>query len=308
LSVNHSIPDALAFAIETPVGTVVHTGDYKFDPTPVEGKTTDAEALRALGDRGVLALLSDCVRVEQPGWTPSERVVHESITSVLREAPGRVIITTFASNVGRLRDATRSADQLGRKVAVVGRSMEQNLRVARTLGHFNVPEDAVVDLRRAQQLPAHQQVLFTTGSQGEPTSVLSRMATGEHREVRIEAEDTVIFSASPVPGNEESVARAIDNLYRRGARVIYQAINPNVHVSGHASREELKYMIQLLRPKYCIPLHGERRMLHLYADLAMEEGVSRDNVLILEVWSSLESTPASMERCHPGRCWWTGSR
>jgi ribonuclease J len=291
VGVNHSIPDAVAFAIQTPLGVVFHTGDFKFDPTPVEGKTTDIEALRALGDQGVLALLSDCVRVEQPGWTPSERQVYDSLQKILADSPGRVIITTFASNIGRLRDVTRSAYHLGRRTAVAGRSMDENLRVARTLGHFSVPEDAVIELRQAQSLPQNKLALLTTGSQGEPTSVLSRMAMGEHPHVKILPEDTVVFSASPVPGNEESVARSIDNLYRRGARVIYQAINPHVHVSGHASREELKYMVRLLRPRYCIPVHGEHRMLHLYADLAEEEGVAADNVFITEIGDVVEFGP-----------------
>ncbi len=288
ICVNHSIPDALAFAIHTPVGTVVHTGDFKFDPTPVEGKTTDVEALRALGDEGVLLLLSDCVRVEQPGWTPSERLVYDSLTKIIADAPGRVIITTFASNIGRLRDVTRSAYTLGRRTAVAGRSMDENLRVATNLGFFNVPEEALIELRQAQTLPPNKVVLLTTGSQGEPTSVLSRMAAGEHPLVKVHPKDTVVFSASPVPGNEESVARSIDNLYRRGAKVIYQAINPNVHVSGHASREELKYMVRLLRPRYCMPLHGEHRMLHLYAELAQEEGVPRENIFITEIGDVVE--------------------
>src|SRR5581483_12013598 len=199
VGVNHSIPDALAFAIHTPYGIVVHTGDFKFDPTPVEGKTTDVEALRALGDEGVLLLLSDCVRVEQGGWTPSERLVYDTLNKILAEAPGRVIITSFASNIGRLRDVASSAHKLGRRTAVAGRSMDENLRVARSLGYFNVPDDAVVELRQAQSLPPHKVALLTTGSQGEPTSVLSRMAAGEHPHVKILPEDTVVFSASPVP-------------------------------------------------------------------------------------------------------------
>lgn len=296
VGVNHSIPDAMAFAIQTPVGTVFHTGDFKFDPTPVEGKTTDVEALRALGDKGVLALLSDCVRVEQPGWTPSERVVYDSLNAIMSESTGRVIVTTFASNIGRLRDVTRSAHALGRRTAVAGRSMDQNLGVATNLGFFNVPADAMVELRQAQNIPAGKLVLLTTGSQGEPTSVLSRMAMGEHPHVKILAEDTVVYSASPVPGNEESVARSIDNLYRRGARVIYQAINPHIHVSGHASREELKYMVRLLRPKYCIPVHGEHRMLHLYSQLAQEEGIPRENVFITEIGDVVEFGPERAER------------
>src|SRR5919205_1037088 len=252
VAVNHSIPDAVGLILRTPAGTLFHTGDFKFDPTPVEGKTTDHEQLRTLGDEGVLVLLSDCVRVEQAGWTASEWGV-------------------------------RSAHKLGRKTAVVGRSMEENLRVARELGFMNVPEGSLVDIREVNDLPANKVVLLSTGSQGEPTSVLSRIARGDHPLVKIQPDDTVIFSASPVPGNEESVARAIDNLFRRGARVIYQMIDPRVHVSGHASREELKHLLGLVRPRYLVPLHGEHRMLWLFRELAVECGVPRENVFLTEI-------------------------
>jgi ribonuclease J len=269
--------------VRTPAGTIFHTGDFKFDPTPVEGKTTDHDLLRALGDEGVLALLSDCVRVEQAGWTASEWGVREALEQLIANAPGRVLVTTFASNIGRLREVVRSADKLGRKTAVVGRSMEENLRVARELGFMNVPEGSVVDIREVNELPANKVVLLSTGSQGEPTSVLSRIARGDHPLVRIQPEDTVIFSASPVPGNEESVARAIDNLFRRGARVIYQMIDPRVHVSGHASREELKHLLGLVRPRFLVPLHGEHRMLWLFRQLAVDSGMPASNVFLTEV-------------------------
>ncbi len=283
IAVNHSIPDAVGLIVRTPVGTIFHTGDFKFDPTPVDGKTTDNERLRELGGEGVLVLLSDCVRVEQPGWTPSETGVRDALEQLIASAPGRVLVTTFASNIGRLREVVRSAHRLGRKTAVIGRSMEENLRVSRDLGFMNVPEGSLVGAREANDLPANKLVLLSTGSQGEPTSVLSRMARGDHPLVKIQPGDTVIFSASPVPGNEESVARAIDNLYRRGARVIYQAIDPRVHVSGHASREELKHLLSLLRPQYLIPLHGEHRMLWLFRELAADSGLSRDHVFVTEI-------------------------
>lgn len=288
IPVNHSVPHSLAFALRTPVGLFVHTGDFKFDPSPIDGSTTDAEIFRALGDEGVVALLSDCVRVEQPGWTPSERVVSEALDQIIATAPGRVVVTTFASNIGRLREVMRLAHRRGRRSAVAGRSMEQNLRVARELGYLDVPESALVDLRAAQHLPPREVVLLTTGSQGEPTSVLSRMGAGEYQPVKILPEDTVVFSATAVPGNEETVARSIDNLYRRGARVIYRAINNNVHVSGHASREELKYMLELVRPRYCIPLHGEFRMLVLYRELAAEVGIPPDSVFLVEIGQAIE--------------------
>jgi ribonuclease J len=283
VAVNHSIPDAVGLIIRTEAGTLFHTGDFKFDPTPVEGRTTDNERLRQLGEEGVLALLSDCVRVEQAGWTASEAGVRQALEELIDAAPGRVMVTTFASNIGRLREVVRSAHKLGRKTAVVGRSMEENLRVARELGFMNIPDGSLVDLRETNDMPPDKVVLLSTGSQGEPTSVLSRIARGDHPLVKIQPNDTVIFSASPVPGNEESVARAIDNLFRRGARVVYQMIDPRVHVSGHASREELKHLLDLVRPRYLVPLHGEHRMLWLFRELAVEVGIPRQNVFITEI-------------------------
>jgi len=283
IAVNHSIPDAVGLVIRTPGGTVFHTGDFKFDPTPTEGRTTDNERLRRLGDEGVLVLLSDCVRVEQGGWTASEAGVRDALEQLIATAPGRVLVTTFASNIGRLREVVRSAHKLGRIAAVVGRSMEENLRVARELGFLDIPEGSLVELRETNDMPPEKVVLLSTGSQGEPTSVLSRIARGDHPLVKIQANDTVIFSASPVPGNEESVARSIDNLFRRGARVIYQMIDPRVHVSGHASREELKHLLDLVRPRYLVPLHGEHRMLWLFRELAVETGMRRENVFLTEI-------------------------
>jgi ribonuclease J len=283
VAVNHSIPDAVGLVIRTPAGVLFHTGDFKFDPTPVQGRTTDNERLRQLGDEGVLVLLSDCVRVEQPGWTASEAGVREALEQLIGAAPGRVLVTTFASNIGRLCEVVRSAHKLGRKTGVVGRSMEENLRVARELGFLQIPDGSLVELRELNDLPPEKIVLLSTGSQGEPTSVMSRIARGDHPLVKIQANDTVIFSASPVPGNEESVARSIDNLFRRGARVIYQMIDPRVHVSGHASREELRHLLDLVRPRYLIPLHGEHRMLWLLRELAVESGIPRQNVFLTEI-------------------------
>ena len=283
VAVNHSIPDAVGLVIRTPAGVLFHTGDFKFDPTPVQGRTTDNARLRQLGDEGVLVLLSDCVRVEQPGWTASEAGVREALEQLIGAAPGRVLVTTFASNIGRLCEVVRSAHKLGRKTGVVGRSMEENLRVARELGFLQIPDGSLVELRELNDLPPEKIVLLSTGSQGEPTSVMSRIARGDHPLVKIQANDTVIFSASPVPGNEESVARSIDNLFRRGARVIYQMIDPRVHVSGHASREELRHLLDLVRPRYLIPLHGEHRMLWLLRELAVESGIPRQNVFLTEI-------------------------
>ena len=299
IGVNHSIPDAVGLVIRTPIGTVFHTGDFKFDPTPIEGRTTDNERLRNLGDEGVLVLLSDCVRVEQAGWTASEAGVRQALEELIEAAPGRVLVTTFASNIGRLREVVKSAHKVGRKTAVVGRSMEENLRVARELGFMNIPEGSLVELRATNDLAPEKVVLLSTGSQGEPTSVLSRIARGDHPLVKIQPNDTVIFSASPVPGNEESVARAIDNLFRRGARVIYQMIDPRVHVSGHASREELKHLLDLVRPRYLVPLHGEHRMLWLFRELAVESGMPRENVFVTEIGDVVAFTESEASREEP---------
>ena len=299
VAVNHSIPDAVGLVIRTPVGVLFHTGDFKFDPTPVQGRTTDNERLRQLGDEGVLVLLSDCVRVEQPGWTASEAGVREALEQLIGAAPGRVLVTTFASNIGRLCEVVRSAHKLGRKTGVVGRSMEENLRVARELGFLQIPDGSLVDLRELNDLPPEKIVLLSTGSQGEPTSVMSRIARGDHPLVKIQANDTVIFSASPVPGNEESVARAIDNLFRRGARVIYQMIDPRVHVSGHASREELRHLLDLVRPRYLVPLHGEHRMLWLLRELAVECGIPRQNVFVTEIGDVVAFSAEGAQREEP---------
>jgi ribonuclease J len=291
VDVNHSVPGAVGFAIDTPMGTIFHTGDFKFDPSPPDGHTTDRDFLRRLGDKGVLALFSDCVRVEQPGWTPSESIVNDSLARIIEAAPARVIITTFASNLDRLRRVALAANRLGRKVGVAGRSMEDNLRTASDLGYLDVPENVWVTLRELPSYRPDQIVLLTTGSQGEPSSVLSRMAMGEHQFVKVQADDTVVYSASAVPGNEETVSKSIDNLYRRGAKVVYQALDHGIHVSGHASREELKEMVRLLRPKYCVPIHGEYRMLMLYRDLAIEEGVAPENVIVADIGQVIEFTP-----------------
>ena len=288
--VNHSVPGSVGFAIRTPVGTIFHTGDYKFDRQPVDGVATDETALRRLGDEGILGLFSDCVRVENTGWTGSETIVGSNLEQIIAEASGRVIITMFASNLARLRQVILISGRLGRKVAVAGRSMDQNLKVAADIGYLDVPEGTLVDLRESQNLPGNQLVLLTTGSQGEPSSVLSRMAVGDHPHVKIKAEDTVVFSAGPIPGNEETVARSIDNLYRRGAKVLYRAIREGIHVSGHASQDELRHMLALVRPRYCIPIHGEYRMLVLYKELAEAAGIPADQIVISDIGEVIEFT------------------
>lgn len=280
--VTHSIPDAVGFAIHTRAGTIVFTGDFKFDQTPVSGPPPDFATLAAIGERGVLALLSDCTRIEKAGYTPSERVIQRAFDDIIRDLPGRVIITTFASNIIRVQQAIEVAHRHGRKVALVGRSMENNCAIASELGFLQFPEDTVYRLDDVRRFPLNQVMLVTTGSQGEPSSVLSRIASGDHRQIRVMPGDTVILSATPIPGNEETVARTIDNLMRLGADVIYEPL-AEVHVSGHGSREEIKLMLNLLRPRYCMPVHGEYRHLVLYRRLCQEVGIPPENVVLAEI-------------------------
>ncbi|MHB1414630.1 MAG: ribonuclease J [Chloroflexota bacterium] len=291
--VSHSVPDAAGLIIHTPAGVAVYTGDFKLDPTPVDNQPTDLPRLREVGDAGALVLMSDCVRAEQPGRTPSERLVGETLDRIVGEASGRVIITTFASNITRLAQTIRIAAEHKRKVAVVGRSMWQNLGVARDLGYLDIPPDALVDLPTAQHLPPEQLILLTTGSQGEPASVLARIAAGEHPQIAIKPSDTVVMAANPVPGNEETVAHTIDNLFRRGAKVIYGALEEGVHVSGHASRDELRELLRIVRPRYCVPMHGEYRHMILYQDLAISEGIPAERVVLPEIGDVLAFTESA---------------
>jgi ribonuclease J len=287
IPVTHSIPDGVAVAIHTPLGTILHTGDYKFDPTPVDGRPTDSGKLAELGHDGILALLSDCVRVESQGWTPSERVVGDSFGRVMEQAQGRVIITTFASNISRVQQAIATGHRHGRVAAVVGRSMENNSSVASDLGYFAVPEGSLRSIDEVNSLPFHRALFVTTGSQGEPNSVLSRIANGDHRQLSLESGDTVIFSATPVPGNEEAVSRTINKLFKQGATVVYGR-HETVHVSGHASTDELKLMINLTKPRYVVPLHGDYRHMALYGRIAQEAGIPRENILIPDLGTVIE--------------------
>lgn len=279
--VAHSIPDGVGFALHTPVGIVVHTGDFKLDQTPVDGRPTDVAKLAELGHRGVLLLLCDCTRVESPGYTPSERTLYDTFDTLFANASGRLIFTTFASNISRIQQILDTAYRFGRQVAVVGRSMENNVAVARELGYLEVPDRILVRPDDLSKLPSKQAVFITTGSQGEPTSVLSRIASNDHRLIRLQPGDTVVLSGTPVPGNELAVDRTINNLVRRGAEVIHSALMP-VHVSGHASQEELKLVLNLVRPRYLIPVHGEpRHQVHLRR-IAQEVGLPAERVFILE--------------------------
>jgi ribonuclease J len=285
--IGHSIPDAMGIALRTPVGVVVHTGDFKFDHTPVDGKLSDFHTLARLGEEGVICLLSDSTRAENPGYTPSERTVGEAFREIMEPLDGRVIVATFASNIARVQQVLDAARTFDRKVAVVGRSMEQNFRIASDLGYLEYPSSMVVPKDRIGEIPNGQLVIATTGAQGEPMAGLARMANRDHRFVEIQPGDTVIVSASPIPGNEEYVARTIDNLFKVGANVYYHTIK-RAHVSGHASQEELKLMLGLTKPRYFIPMHGEFRMLVQHGRLAIETGVAPENVFILENGQPIE--------------------
>jgi ribonuclease J len=283
IPVTHSIPGAMAVSIKTAVGRLIHTGDFKFDETPPLGPKTDEARLRQMGDEGTLALFSDAVRVERPGRTPSEATVTATLDRIIGAAPGRVIVTSFASNILRLDQAIQVGARHGRKVAVVGRSMEQSVQVAMDLGYIKPPRGVLLPIDQVTRLPKNQILILTTGSQGEASAALARMASGDHPKMRIMEGDTVILSATPVPGNEETVAQTIDNLFRRGAHVIYSAIEPSIHVSGHSYRDELRQMVDLVRPQFVVPIHGEYRHLSLYKDLvAIPAGIPPRNVLIAE--------------------------
>lgn len=285
--VSHSIPDAMGIALRTPVGTVVTTGDFKFDQTPVDGRAPDFGILARLGLEGVVCLLSDSTRAESPGYTPSERTVGEAFREIMEPLDGRVIVATFASNIARVQQVLDAAATFDRRTAVIGRSMEQNFRVASDLGYLTYGPDAIVAKDRLSEVPAGKLVICTTGAQGEPMAGLARMANRDHRFVEIQPGDSVIVSASPIPGNEESVSRTIDNLFKAGANVFYHTIK-RAHVSGHASQEELKLMLGLTKPRHFIPIHGEFRMQVQHGRLAIESGVEPENVFIIENGQPIE--------------------
>ena len=292
IRVNHSIPDALGVYFRTPVGVVVHTGDFKIDQTPVDGKMIDIHKFAELGDQGVLVLLSDSTNAERAGYTLSERTVSEALDEKFHAAKGRIILTTFASNVSRLQQAINAGCKYGRKVAVLGRSMVIVVAMATELGYLTVPEGILIDIEEINRYPGSQILILTTGSQGEPMAALSRLANGSHRRVELNSGDTVILSASPIPGNERSVGRIIDGLMRLGVDVIYEK-SAGIHVSGHGSQEELKLIINLVRPKYLIPVHGEYRMLKYHGKLAEGVGIPKENIFIGENGQVFEFTADS---------------
>lgn len=289
IKTNHSIADSVAIAVHTPLGVVLHTGDFKVDYTPIDGEPMDFARFAELGKKGVLAMMADSTNVEKPGYTNSEKIVGESLTRIFGKTKGRIIIATFASNIHRIQQIIDAASVYGRKVAVSGRSMENIMNVAIELGYIEVDKDTLVSIDQINKYNNDQVVIITTGSQGEPMSALSRMAASEHRKVNIVEGDTIIISATPIPGNEKLVSKVINQLFKKGAEVIYGS-QENIHVSGHACQEELKLMQTLVRPKHFIPVHGEYRHLKQHGELAIKLGLDSKNVVIPDVGDVIEVT------------------
>ena len=294
IHVNHSIADSVAFAIHTHMGTIVHTGDFKIDSTPIDGEVIDLARFGELGKEGVLALLADSTNVERPGFTPSEKTVGATFKRQFQGCEDRIIVTTFASNVHRIQQVLDAAAAFGRKVAVTGRSMENIMKVSTELGYMKVPKNTLVDINRIKGLPKNKQVIVTTGSQGEEMSALYRMAFSQHKQVEIGAGDKVIISASAIPGNEVTVSRVINELFRKGADVVYDKADM-LHVSGHACQEELKIIHALTRPRFFIPLHGEQRMLQIHKRVAESMGMDPNNICVAENGSVIELTTKHMK-------------
>lgn len=283
----HSIPDCVGFAINTPYGLIVHSGDYKFDNTPVDGKKPDYAKLAEFSRRGTILLLADSTNADQPGWTPSESVVTSAFENIFRNARGRIMIATFASHISRIQQVASLSHLYGRKLAIAGHSMNENVKTTRKLGLLNINDDTLIDLSRINDYPPHKIAIMVTGSQGEPSAVLTRIATNQHRQLEVLEGDTIIVSAHAIPGNEEYVSRTINRLFQRGAEVIYDPIAP-VHVSGHARQEEMRLLLNLVRPKYFAPVHGELRHLKEHSKLAIQAGVAPDNVFVIENGMVLE--------------------
>ena len=294
IHVNHSIPDSVAFAIHTHMGTVVHTGDFKIDSTPIDGEVIDLARFGELGKEGVLALCADSTNVERPGFTPSEKTVGATFGRQFQNCEERIIVTTFASNVHRIQQVLDAAAQAGRKVAVTGRSMENMMRVSTELGFIKVPRNTLTDLNRIKGLPKNKQVIVTTGSQGEEMSALYRMAFSTHKQVELGAGDKVIISASAIPGNEVTVGRVINELFRKGVKVVYDRADM-LHVSGHACQEELKIIHALTKPRFFIPLHGEQRMLQIHSQVAQQMGMDRNRIAIADNGSVIELTAKTLK-------------
>ncbi len=289
----HSIPDGVGLGIHTPLGLIIHSGDYKFDHTPVDGWPSDYARLADFSSQGVLALLSDSTNAERAGWTPSEKVVVEAFKKVFREAKDRIIIVSFASLISRMQQAANVASEFGRKLAFAGTSMVDNAKMAAKLGYLEIPESVLIPIEQALTMPGDQVVIMCTGSQGEPTSILGRLSMGTNRQFDIREGDTIVLSSHPIPGNEEPIYKMINRLFERGADVIYEAIAA-VHVSGHASQEEMKLLLHLTRPKYFIPMHGELRQLKMHKHLAMEVGVPEERICVIENGQIVEISDQGM--------------
>ena len=289
IRMNHSIPDAVGIAIHTPIGVIFHTGDFKIDLTPVDGAVMDLHRIAALGQKGILLMMADSTNAERPGFTKSEKLVGNTFNETFRNSKGRIIIATFATNVHRLQQAISTAAKYNRKVAIIGRSMVNVVNIATELGYLKVPKNTLVDIDTIDKLPANKVTILATGSQGEPMSTLTRIANKEHKHIKLIPGDTIIVSALPIPGNEVSVGRNIDLLVKQGADVVADA-DSDIHVSGHARQEELKFMLALAKPKYFVPVHGEERMLYKHASIANMLGIPADNIFVLENGSMLEIT------------------
>ena len=294
IHVNHSIADSVAFAIHTKMGAVVHTGDFKIDSTPIDGEVIDLARFGELGKEGVLCLCADSTNVERPGFTPSEKLVGATFTRQFQHCDERIIVTTFASNVHRIQQVLDAAAQCGRKVAVTGRCMENMMKVSTELGYMKVPKNTLMDINKIKGLPKNKQVIVTTGSQGEEMSALYRMAFSTHKQVELGAGDKVIISASAIPGNEVTVSRVINELFRKGVKVVYDRADM-LHVSGHACQEELKIIHALTKPRFFVPLHGEQRMLQIHSQLAQEMGMARNHIAIADNGSVIEMTSKTLK-------------
>src|SRR5512146_2587563 len=285
--ISHSIPDAVGLGITTPAGLVVHMSDFKFDMSPVDGWPTDYAKLAEFSQRGVDLLLSDSTNAERPGWTPSEMVIGPAFDKVMADAGGRVIIATFASLISRIQQVADAAARHGRKMALAGPSMLDNVKIARKLGYLDIPDDLLVPIEEALNMQDHKIVLMCTGSQGEPSSIVGRLSTGTNRQFDLKPGDTVVLSSHPIPGNEETISKTINRLIRRGANVIYDALAP-VHVSGHASQEEQKLLVNIVKPKHFMPIHGELRQLTRHGSIATELGIPKQNVIVVENGQTVE--------------------
>lgn len=303
IRVSHSIADGIGLAITTPIGVIVHTGDFKIDHTPVDGEVLDYARFSEYGERGVLALLSDSTNVEREGYTLSEREIGNTLDEIFRTSPGRIIVSAFSSNIHRVQQVLDTAERFGRKVALNGRSMIANVRIARELGYLKVPDGLIVELKDMERLPDQRVVLLTTGSQGEPMSALTRMAMDDHKQIKVMKGDTVVLSSKFIPGHEKAITSMMNHLYRRGAEVIYEKTS-EVHVSGHASQEELKIMMNITKPRYFIPIHGEYRHLVKHSQLAQRIGISRENIILAEDGDVVEFDGAGariIERVEAGK-------